>query len=85
MAKTKSARKQSTSKQRKSAAKKTQAESAAKKATSGKAKAKISVQRGAGATAPVVYQTLRERVEAVNTNVGDTLSHKDFLKSNGWS
>jgi hypothetical protein len=54
-------------------------------AASAKAKTAVSAQRAAGATAPVVYQTLREKVDAVDSNVGTTLTLSDFLKSSGWS
>lgn len=55
------------------------------KAASATSQARASVQRGAGATAPVVYQTLRDRVAAADANIGETVSLSDFLKSNGWS
>lgn len=87
--KTGSGQKQSASRQKRQASKK---EPVSKKGGACKAKGAgasakrgISVQQGAGATAPVVYQTLRERVDAVEANVGQTVSLKDFLKSNGWS
>ena len=47
-------------------------------------KKKASTPRGASSTAPVVYQTLREKVAAVEKNIGKTQSLKDFLDSAGW-
>lgn len=47
-------------------------------------KKKVSTPRGASSTAPVVYQTLRERAAAVEKNIGKTQSLKDFLDSAGW-
>jgi hypothetical protein len=44
----------------------------------------ISLGRGTASTAPVVYQTLRERIAAVDANVGATEDLKDFRKSTGW-
>lgn len=59
--------------------------SAAKsKTVSAKKKGLLSVQRGAASTAPVVYQTLRERIDAVDKNVGSTENLSDFLASTGW-
>ena len=47
-------------------------------------KKKTLTPRGASSTAPVVYQTLREKVAAVEKNIGKTQSLKDFLDSAGW-
>ena len=47
-------------------------------------KKKASTPKGASSTAPVVYQTLRERAAAVEKNIGKTQSLKDFLDSAGW-
>lgn len=47
-------------------------------------KGTISLGRGAASTAPVVYQSLRERIDAVDTNVGATEDLTDFYKSTGW-
>lgn len=44
----------------------------------------IPLRRGASSTVPVVYQTLREKIAAVNTNVGATENLSDFIKSTGW-
>ena len=41
-------------------------------------------RRHVASVAPVVYQTLREQVDAVNTNVGATESLSDFLASTDW-
>jgi hypothetical protein len=52
--------------------------------TKSRPKPHAAMQRGASATAPVVYQTIRERVEAVDSNIGTTQTLSDFLKSSGW-
>lgn len=89
MKKSKSTRRQSASKSKNFASKSVSAVKkgggSKSKSASTRTKADVSVQRGAGATAPVVYQTLRERVAAVNANVGETRTLSDFLKSSGWS
>ena len=89
MKKTKSAQKQAASKSKNTAAKGASARKAGSaersKTASTKTKTGVSVARGASATAPVVYQTLREQVAAVDSNVGTTQSLSDFLKSSGWS
>lgn len=90
MKKTDSAQRQAASRQKKAAPKKNVS---SKRVSVDKSKVKAdatsreraSVRRGAGATAPVVYQTLRDKVAAVEANVGQTISLSDFLKSNGWS
>jgi hypothetical protein len=48
------------------------------------ARKKASTPRGSSSTAPVVYQTLRERVAAVEKNIGQKQTLKDFLDSVGW-
>ena len=89
MKKSTSAKRSAASKTKTSASKKVSARkggSAGKsKAASSKVKKSISIAYGAGATAPVVYQTLREKVAAVDSNVGSTQTLSDFLKSSGWS
>lgn len=82
---TKSTRKRSASKSsssgKRAAAKKGSSKS---KAAAKSMRRTISIPSGASATAPVVYQTLRERVTAVDTNIGSTEKLSDFLKSSGW-
>ena len=48
------------------------------------AKKKASTPRGSSSIAPVVYQTLREKVAAVEKNIGQKQTLKDFLDSVGW-
>lgn len=55
-----------------------------KSKASKKMKVQIFSKRRSASTAPVVYQTLRERVDAVDTNVGSTENLSDFLESAGW-
>ena len=47
-------------------------------------KKKASTPRGSSSTAPVVYKTLRERVAAVEKNMGKTQTLREFLDSVGW-
>lgn len=47
-------------------------------------KKKAATPGGASSTAPVVYQTLRERVAAVEKNIGQKQTLKEFLDSVGW-
>ena len=47
-------------------------------------KAGSSKARGAASTAPVVYQTLRERIAAVEENVGQTETLSKFITTIGW-
>lgn len=47
-------------------------------------KKKASTPRGSSSTAPVVYQTLREKVAAVEKNIGQKQTLKEFLDSVGW-
>ena len=54
------------------------------RATTKKRKSGAPARRHVASVAPVVYQTLREQVDAVNTNVGATENLKDFLASTEW-
>ena len=85
MIKSKSTQKRSASK-KKSSVKRGAVKAASKssKGASKRMKSAVSARRGAVSTAPVVYQTLREQVDAVNTNVGATESLGDFLASTDW-
>ena len=47
-------------------------------------KKKASSPQGAYSTAPVVYQTLREKVAAVEKNIGQKQTLREFLDSVGW-
>jgi len=81
---TRSARNRSAAK-KKASGKRFSVKSAAKsRKTAKKKKVVLSVRRGAASTAPVVYQTLRERIDAVDQNVGSTENLSDFLASTGW-
>lgn len=88
MAATKKARSSKTTRKRstaKKAAAKGFASKFANKSRTGPKNLKgISLGRGSASTAPVVYQTLRERIDAVDTNVGSTENLSDFLESTGW-
>jgi sorbitol-specific phosphotransferase system component IIBC len=85
MNKTKSAQKQTASKSKTGPAKGKRQSAGKSRAVGAKARTVTPAQPGTGATAPVVYNTLRERIEAVDSNVGTTLPLSDFLKSSGWS
>ena len=82
--KSKSTQKRSASKKTSSVKRAAAAASKSSKGTSKKMKSAVATRRAVASTAPVVYQTLREQVDAVNTNVGATESLGDFLASTDW-
>ena len=83
MAKTRATKKRSASKSR-SSTKLARAASKSRAATKKKSRA-ISMKQGSGSTAPVVYRTLREKVAAVEANIGTTERLGDFLADAGWN